>query len=122
MERVQGIGGLFFRAKDPKVLAKWYDDHLGISVVPDDYGKSPWHQAAGPTVFAPFAADTDYFGQAEQSWMINFRVGNLDAMLAQLKAAGINAEIEGDFPNGRFAKLTDPEGNPIQLWEPKDPA
>lgn len=120
MERVEGIGGLFFRSRDPMALAKWYEDHLGIDTAPGDYDTPPWKQAEGPTVFAPFAGDTEYFGRPEQDWMINFRVGNLDAMLAQLKAAGIKTEIEGDFPNGRFARLTDPEGNPIQLWEPND--
>ncbi len=122
MEKVQAIGGFFFRAKDPEALAKWYEDRLGVSVSPRDYETQPWQQKAGPTVFAPFAADTDYFGRPEQAWMINFRVGNLDALVAQLEAAGIAVESEGDFPNGRFARLADPEGNPIQLWQPKDPS
>ena len=69
-------------------------------------------------MFAPFAQDTGYFGDPNKQWMINFRVRNLDAMLAQLKTAGIAVEHEGDFPNGQFARLKDPEGNPIQLWEP----
>ena len=62
MQRVTGIGGLFFRAQDPGVLAEWYQKHLGIDLAPTDYGQKPWSQAAGPTVFAPFPQDSDYFG------------------------------------------------------------
>ncbi len=120
MERVTGIGGMFFRAKDPDKLASWYNDNLGVSPVPDDYDHDPWKQEAGPTAFAPFDADTEYFGRSEQQWMINFRVRNLDAMVAQLRAAKIEVSVvEEEYPNGRFARLHDPEGNPIELWEPK---
>ncbi len=119
MEKVTGIGGLFFRAADPAALARWYQDHLGITPSPATYDEEPWHQDAGPTVFAPFPASTTYFGDAKQSWMINLRVSNLDAMVTQLRTAGIAVEIDSEtYPNGRFARLTDPEGNPIQLWEP----
>jgi predicted enzyme related to lactoylglutathione lyase len=122
MQRVDGIGGVFFRAKDPKALAKWYADHLGVSGIPDEYGQQPWRQAAGPTAFAPFPADTTYFGRPEQAFMLNFRVPDLDAMAAQLRAADIAVEVEPQaYPNGRFALIHDPEGNPIQLWEPKEP-
>jgi len=118
MERVLGIGGLFFRARDPESLAKWYSDHLGVSLVPQNYGDLPWRQEAGPTVFAPFPETTDYFGNAGKMWMVNFRVLNLDAMLAQLHAAGVSVEVDQTaYPNGRFARLYDPEGNPIELWE-----
>src|SRR3569833_240099 len=72
-ERVVGIGGLFFRSRDPKKLAQWYQVHLGIDPVPADYGQPVWQQAAGPTVFAPFPTDTDYFGSKQQGWMVNFR-------------------------------------------------
>ena len=115
MESVQGIGGVFFRARDPEALQRWYADHLGIGTLP-----SVWMQQEGPTVFMPFAADTDYFGRAEQQWMINFRVADLDAMIAQLKAADIAVETreEWDSEIGRFARIHDPEGNPIELWEP----
>jgi catechol 2,3-dioxygenase-like lactoylglutathione lyase family enzyme len=120
MERVTGIGGLFFRAKDPVALGQWYKDHLGIDLVPTDYGQKPWSQEAGPTVFAPFPIDTDYFGNMEKQWMINFRVRNLDAMVAQLRAQEIEVRIDPEtYPNGRFARLHDPEGNPVELWEPK---
>ncbi len=121
MEKVLGIGGLFFRSKDPAALAKWYEDNLGVSVVPSTYEESPWMQAAGPTVFAPFAADTSYFGDINQMWMINFRVRDLDAMVAQLSASNIPVEVDKEtYPNGRFARIHDPDGNPIELWEPKD--
>ena len=121
MERVTGIGGVFFRATDPKGLAEWYERHLGVTRTPESYSAEPWRQEAGATVFAPFKADTKYFGRPTQQWMINFRVRDLDAMVAQLKRAGIAVEMEGDAPNGRFARLQDPEGNPIQLWQPKTP-
>src|ERR1041384_2057961 len=120
MQRVLGIGGFFFRAKNPATLAQWYKDHLGIDLVPADYNQKPWSQKAGPTVFAPFPEDSDYFGNAEKKWMINFRVRDLDAMVAQLRASQIEAAVDSQvYPNGRFARLHDPEGNPIELWEPK---
>jgi glyoxylase I family protein len=119
VEKVTGIGGLFFRAKDPDALARWYDQHLGVSCVPADYNQPPWQQEAGPTVVAPFPEATDYFGDAKKTWMLNFRVRNLDAMASQLRAAGIAVEINAEsYPNGRFARLHDPEGNPIELWQP----
>ncbi|MDQ3561193.1 MAG: VOC family protein [Pseudomonadota bacterium] len=115
MEKVTGIGGMFFRARDPKTLSRWYATHLGIDV--DD---AVWRQVAGPTVFAPFRESTDYFSRPEQQWMINFRVRDLDAMLRQLRAAGIAAETRSEWDSevGRFARIHDPEGNPIELWEP----
>jgi catechol 2,3-dioxygenase-like lactoylglutathione lyase family enzyme len=120
MTKVLGIGGVFFRAKDPAALSQWYLQHLGIALPPASYDHAPWKQAAGPTVFAPFPADTNYFGRPEQSWMINFRVANLDALVAELRTAGIEVEIDPEeYPNGRFARLADPEGNPIQLWQEK---
>src|SRR5438034_6034365 len=122
MEKVTGIGGLFFRARNPAELGRWYQQHLGITLTPSNYGELPWRQEAGPTVFAPFPETTDYFGNANQAWMVNFRVRNLDTVAAQLRAAGIAVKIdEQAYPNGRFARLHDPEGNPIELWEPKGP-
>lgn len=118
MEKVTGIGGLFFRAKDPKGLAKWYQDHLGINLTPTDGGEEGWRQAEGPTVFEPFPEDTDYFGNREKMWMINFRVGDMDAMVKQLQEAGIEVEVAPqEYSFGRFAHLKDPEGNPIELWQ-----
>ena len=120
MQRVIGIGGLFFRAKNPAALAEWYRGHLGIDPAPSDYNQKSWSQEAGPTVFAPFPADSEYFGDAARQWMVNFRVRDLDAMVEQLRAAGIPVTVDQEkYPNGRFARLRDPEGNPIELWEPK---
>ncbi len=119
MERVQGIGGFFFRAKDPGKLAAWYEANLGINKVPDNYDATPWRTSAGTTVFAPFKEDTTYFGDRRFQWMINFRVRDLDKMAAQLRGRGIAVEVDPEvYPNGRFGKLSDPEGNPIQLWQP----
>lgn len=118
MEKVTGIGGFFFRSNEPKKLAQWYADHLGISPTPTDYGQQPWTQEAGATVFEPFPQDTTYF---KTSWMLNLRVKNLDAMVKQLNAAGIKVEVDPEtYPNGHFATLHDPEENQIQLWEPED--
>ena len=118
--RVIGIGGVFFRSKDPPALGQWYQDHLGIDLVPADYSRKPWLQEAGPTVFAPFPQDTDYFGDTGKQWMVNFRVSDLDAMVAQLRARNIDVVVDPQtYPNGRFARLHDPEGNPIELWEPR---
>jgi len=122
MEKVTGIGGLFFRAHDPKALGLWYQQHLGISLMPSTLQDSVWQQEAGPTVFAPFKETTGYFGDASKVWMVNFRVRDLDKMAAQLQTAGIEVKIDPQsYPNGRFARLHDPEGNPIELWQPKVP-
>ncbi len=119
MEKVTGIGGLFFRAHDPKALGRWYQEHLGISF-PSSEGGSVWQQEAGPTSFTPFKETSDYFGDASKSWMVNFRVRDLDKMAAQLQAAGIAVKVDPQsYPYGRFARLHDPEGNPIELWQPK---
>lgn len=114
MQKVTGIGGLFFRSQDPEGVAAWYARHLGVSM---DNG--PWRQDAGYTVFQPFAADTDYFA-ADQGWMMNFRVEDLDAMVAQLEAAGVVVIQDPAWNSavGRFARIHDPEGRPIELWEP----
>ncbi|MBY6082667.1 VOC family protein [Ruegeria arenilitoris] len=116
MQKVNGIGGVFFRARDPNALSQWYETHLGVN----HYDPVPWKQREGYTVFAPFAADTDYFGDAAQQWMINFRVDDLAAMVDQLRAAGIEVETRDEWNSkiGKFARLHDPEGNPIELWQP----
>jgi catechol 2,3-dioxygenase-like lactoylglutathione lyase family enzyme len=122
-ERVLGIGGFFFKSHDPKTLAQWYQVHLGIDPLPTDYGHSAWRQAAGPTAFAPFPMATDYFGSPQQTFMLNFRVRSLDAMVAQLQKAHIEVKVDPKtYPNGRFARLHDPEDNPIELWEPANPS
>ncbi|QQA43998.1 VOC family protein [Pelagovum pacificum] len=120
MARVTGIGGVFFRSNDPAALAAWYHEHLGIDPVSET---GAWTQAAGPTVFAPFSQGTDYFGDPAQQFMINFRVDDLKALTAQLEAAGITVETreEWDMPEiGTFARIHDPDGNPIELWQPAD--
>jgi catechol 2,3-dioxygenase-like lactoylglutathione lyase family enzyme len=113
---VTGIGGLFFRARDPQALGAWYAEHLGVGG--GEIGV--WEQQAGPTVFSPFDADTDYF-PADRQWMLNLRVEGLDALKAALEAAGIEVITNPDWDApgvGRFARLHDSEGNPIELWEP----
>ena len=111
-----GIGGVFFRSRDPEALLGWYRTHLGMAAE-DGY---QWMQQAGPTVFMPFAHDTDYF-PADRQWMLNFRVEALDALLDSLRAAGVEVKTDPawDSPEtGRFARIHDPEGNPVELWEP----
>jgi catechol 2,3-dioxygenase-like lactoylglutathione lyase family enzyme len=113
---VTGIGGLFFRSRDPDARTAWYRKHLGIEAGQDGI----WQQQAGMTVFAPFAADTDYF-PADQSFMLNLRVTELDALAAKLEAAGIAVERRAEWDTadyGNFARIHDPEGLPIELWEP----
>jgi len=120
MEKVLGFGGFFFRATDPKRLARWYQDHLGVDLTPMDGAHAPWQQQGGPTAFQPFPQKTSYFGNPEKQWMLNFRVRDLAAMVRQLQAAGITVKVDPrSYPNGLFAHLTDPEGNPIELWEPR---
>jgi glyoxylase I family protein len=118
MQKVNGLGGVFFRASDPVALSHWYEKHLGINGMRADGGEA-WVQQEGPTVFAPFPADTDYFG-GNQAFMLNFRVSDLDAMLAQLEEHGIRPvkEVLEETGVGRFAWIEDPEGNRIELWEP----
>ncbi|MEZ5077524.1 MAG: VOC family protein [Solirubrobacterales bacterium] len=116
VERVLGIGGYFMRAADPAALSAWYRDCLGLDA--DDNGL--WRQAAGPTVFATFEAGTGYFGSRAQQTMLNFRVRDLDAMLAQLRAKGADVDEETQDMEGvgRFGWVTDPEGNRVELWQP----
>ena len=125
-ERVTGIGGIFIKARDPKVLAAWYHDNLGV---PRANGAIPplfqWRdhddpQRVGNTVWGLFQSDTKYFAPSTAPFMINYRVNNLDRLLARLRAAGITVEpkVVDDF-NGKFGWVMDPEGNKIELWEPK---
>ncbi len=117
---VTGIGGFFFRAHDPKLLGAWYAQHLSVGT--EEWGV--WQTEAGPSVFSPFAADTDYF-PADRQWMLNLRVDGMDALLDKLRAADIAVvtKPEWDTPEvGRFARIHDPEGNPVELWEPATPA
>ena len=120
-QKVEGIGGFFFRSENPRELAAWYERHLGIDPVPTTYEVEPWQQEAGPTVFSPFPRATQGMAPEGKEWVINLRVRDLDAMVAQLEADGIEVEVDPEtYPNGRFAGLNDPEGNPIQLWQPID--
>jgi predicted enzyme related to lactoylglutathione lyase len=115
-ERVIGVGGVFFRASDPEALVSWYAEHLGVPV--DEAGYVIFSESRN-TVWAPFAEDTDYWPAAKQS-MVNFTVRDLDAMLAQLRAAGteVDERIEVMDGIGRFGWAIDPEGNRFELWEP----
>ena len=122
---VLGMGGYFFRAQNPSVLKQWYKDKLGVG---GGIGEDPvtgltnewvWHCEAGPIAFEPFKADTDYFA-ADRQTMINFRVRDLDGLMASLRDAGIAIEREETMEGvGRFARIQDPENNPIELWEPE---
>lgn len=116
MERAVGIGGYFIRAADPVALTAWYRDHLGLDI--DENGL--WHPEPGPTVFATFESETDYFGSRTQQTMLNLRVLDLDAMLAQLRAKGADVADGTEHMDGvgRFGWVTDPEGNRVELWEP----
>ena len=116
IEKVTGIGGFFFRSKDPKALALWYQQYWGIPTTPTAEGETGWQQEAGATAFTPFKETTGYFGDMSKVWMLNFRVRDLDKMAAQLQAAGIEVKIDPQsYPYGRFARLHDHEGNPIEL-------
>ena len=118
-ETVAGIGGFFFRSRDPKALSQWYKEHLGVLPSPTTANEKVWEQEAGPTVFSAFPETTKYFGNPEKMWMINFRVRNMDRIVAQLKAAQIEVKVlPPEEGVGKFAHLNDPEGNPIELWEP----
>lgn len=114
MAKVTGIGGVFFRALDPDAMIQWYHTHLGI-----DAGHRPWDTQAGPTVFAPFKGDSE-FSPASQETILNLRVDDLVALIAQLQAAGIAVETrpEWDGEYGKFARIHDPESRAIELWQP----
>ena len=113
MAGINGIGGFFFRARDPNALAEWYATHFGITA------GDAWQQAAGPTVFAPFRQDSDYF-PADKTWMLNLRCNDLAAVIRGLQAAGIAVETRAEWDGewGKFARVHDPEGNPVELWQP----
>ncbi len=124
MEKVSGIGGVFLKAKNPETMAVWYETHLGISFAGNEYAILNWRESMTAeqnpvTVFSFFPDDTSYFAPSTSQFMMNFRVNNLDAMLEQLKNAGVKVmpEITED-DNGRFARILDPEGNKIELWQP----
>jgi predicted enzyme related to lactoylglutathione lyase len=124
---VVGMGGYFFRAKDPQTLKAWYREHLGVGggCGTDENGETNdwvWFQQGGPTVFEPFKDDTDYF-PSDRTAMINLRVSDLDSLLEGLRGSGVEIAKEEEMEGvGRFARIHDPEGNPIELWEPTQKA
>jgi predicted enzyme related to lactoylglutathione lyase len=126
MKRVTGIGGVFFKTEDPKAMNEWYARHLGLNIDPQ-YGTSfEWRRADSPdqrgfTAWSPFPADTTYFAPSGRDFMINYRVADLDRLLAVLRDEGV--EVVGEvhtFEYGKFAHILDPEGNKVELWEPVD--
>jgi predicted enzyme related to lactoylglutathione lyase len=124
MQRVTGIGGIFYKAKDPQKMAAWYEKHLGIAFGGNTYMDFQWinhndPNKPGNTVFSFFAENTQYFEPSSQPFMINFRVKNMDSLLIQLREESV--EILGEpetYEYGKFAWVMDPEGNKIELWEP----
>ncbi|MFZ6643521.1 VOC family protein [Undibacterium sp. TC4M20W] len=120
MKRVVGIGGVFFKAKDPQALSAWYQDHLGFEL-------SPWGGAVfkangdgtEKTAWSLFPADSTYFAPSTQPFMINYRVDDLHALLAALRAEGCDVDAKVDESEyGKFGWVMDPEGNRVELWEP----
>lgn len=122
---VLGIGGVFFRSRDPDALSAWYREHLGVgagcvadqTATPDPWS---WQTRGGPVVFAPFAGDTDYFA-ADKQFMLNLRVSDIDGLITHLSVAGIAVITKPEWNDpavGRFARIHDPEGNAVELWEP----
>ena len=127
MKRVTGLGGVFFKSESPKTLMAWYKEHLGIES--EEWGGSIFKwlekeapQREGVTVFSPFKDDTTYFEPARVPYMFNFRVADLDALLAQLKKEGVEVvgDVQADPSLGKFGWILDPEGRKIELWQPPD--
>ncbi|MBB5205137.1 putative enzyme related to lactoylglutathione lyase [Inhella inkyongensis] len=126
MQRVTGIGGIFFKAKDPKALGEWYRKHLGIDV--QDWGGAAfvWQGAHNPegvgtTVWSPFKDDTSYFAPSTAPFMVNYRVADLNALLAVLRSEGVQVDDKVDESEfGKFGWVVDPEGNKLELWQPPE--
>lgn len=119
MAKVVGFGGVFLKARDPKALSAWYATHLGVPAGEGGTLAFDGTESAGMTVFAHFPLDTKYFGDGGQGAMIDFRVDELDLLLARLAEAGVRIDPKrDDYPYGRFAWIWDPEGNRVELWEP----
>jgi catechol 2,3-dioxygenase-like lactoylglutathione lyase family enzyme len=118
MERVTGIGGVFFKSPDPKALTAWYQRHLGVDPGWEHGAMFKW-DGPGTTIWSPFSAETTYFAPSRASFMINFRVRDLDKMLAQLRAGGVEVDEKTETSDfGKFGWCMDPDGNRIELWEP----
>ena len=114
---VLGVGGFFFRAHDPEKLTAWYRDHLGVGASGDEWS---WETQGGPMVFAPFGTDTDYWA-ADKQTMLNLRVSDLDGLVESLRATDVDVQTKPEWDSsetGKFARIHDPEGNAIELWEP----
>lgn len=127
--RVHGLGGVFFKADDPQALGAWYAEHLGVDVQGWGGAVFPWRRDdtgdKAYTVWSPFKADTEYFQPSDKPFMLNFRVDDLDAMLAALREAGCKVlDRHEDGEQGRFGYVVDPEGHLVELWQPRsdDPA
>jgi predicted enzyme related to lactoylglutathione lyase len=123
-EKITGIGGIFFKSRDPAATTAWYHEHLGVPIHREQGSFFAWKELDRPqqtarTVWSAFPADTDYFAPGGAEFMVNYRVRDLDALLAQLRAAGV--QVVGkteEYPYGRFAWILDPEGRKIELWQP----
>lgn len=124
MDRVTGIGGIFFKARDPRALSDWYKRHLGIAAAAEGPVTFGWRdkehpERVGMTIWAPFSQDTKYFAPSVAPFMINYRVRDLHALLAELRREGVAVDDKVDESEfGRFAWVMDPEGNRVELWEP----
>ncbi len=126
MKRVTGIGGVFFKSKDPKALSAWYKAHLGIDIL--DWGGAAFQwkgehnpEGVGTTVWNAFPADTKYFGPGPSPFMINYRVADLHALLAALRVEGVQVEDKVDESEyGKFGWAFDPDGNKLELWQPPE--
>jgi catechol 2,3-dioxygenase-like lactoylglutathione lyase family enzyme len=125
MKRVTGLGGIFFKTKDPQAMRDWYNQHLGLNI--DQYGATfEWQDSQDPTqkgstIWSPFPEQTTYFSPSSKEFMFNFRVDNLEELLALLRQEGV--EVIGEmevYDYGKFGWILDPEGNKIELWEPVD--
>lgn len=128
MSHVRGIGGIFFKSENPQALYAWYDKHLGISGKPNVGAMFPWRRADNPdqeelTVWSVFPSSTRYFDPGKAPFMLNYIVDDLDALLAELRAAGVQVDERVERSEyGNFGWVLDPDGNRIELWEPKSPA
>jgi predicted enzyme related to lactoylglutathione lyase len=123
MARVTGIGGVFLKARDPKALAAWYAQHLGIQLAPYGGASFQWTDevpaGTGQTTWMLFPDSTTHFGASAQRAMINYRVDDLEALLSQLRAANVSVDPHQEsHPYGHFGWITDPEGNRLELWQP----
>jgi predicted enzyme related to lactoylglutathione lyase len=125
LKRVTGIGGIFFKCKNPKAVRQWYQEHLGLNA--NQYGSVfEWHQGAdstkkGFTQWSPFSETTKYFAPSTRDFMINYRVANMDALVAQLRKEGITiTDTVQTAEYGKFVHILDVEGNKVELWEPND--